>query len=182
MPGKINIHSTDIGSVSVMNRLITDMNHGPRRKNFYGRRAGTDPTNTDSETDTDAETSTFLRKRYSRSSSRKDDNLTRSLPLEASTLTLGSTTTPTNGDKHEHGQTNGNSSSSAVPSSSSGANTANNSSVAPSSSSDGSCLKPGLGDSDVAGNSGSRTNDKFVAAEMKLVRLGEDMKTQIGWN
>ena len=152
MPGKIHIRSTDIGSVSVMNKLIKDF--VPRRKN--GRRAGTDPANTDSETDTDAETNTFARKKYSRS-------LTRSLPLEASTLTLETT----NAEK----AANGNSSSSAVPSSSSGLNTANNSSVAPSSSSDGSCSKPGLVDS----MKGEEMRSKLGGVEMMLKLIKSEL-------
>merc|ERR1712096_2080 len=52
LPGKIKIHSNDIGSVSVMNRLINAEHHSSNRRKF---RKHPSVNSNDSETDTDAD-------------------------------------------------------------------------------------------------------------------------------
>jgi RB1-inducible coiled-coil protein 1 len=90
LPGKITIHSNDIASVSVLNRLISveHPSSGRRKLRKHPSAAGN---SSDSETDTDADINT---RRQNGPSKRRDrnkkaeNNLTRSLPLENSVLTL----------------------------------------------------------------------------------------------
>lgn len=96
LPGKIKINSNnDIGSMSVMNRVMAEQT-GYRMKNRSGFRRHTDDTDTDSD---EAETAGNGKSRSrirSRQKSRRDAEMTRSLPLEASTMTL--TTVKENGN------------------------------------------------------------------------------------
>jgi RB1-inducible coiled-coil protein 1 len=90
LPGKIKIHSNDIGSVSIMNRLISAEHPTTSRKKFRKHPSVTGNSN-DSETDTDADVD---HRRQNGPTKRRDrnrkeeNNLTRSLPLENSVLTL----------------------------------------------------------------------------------------------
>ena len=168
LPGKIKIQSNDIASVSVMNRLISLEQPSTGRRKFrkHSSIAGnSDDSETDTDADVDPRRPNGPTKRRDRNR-KAENNLTRSLPLENSVLTLTNSYSgkqgadgtkdniPTNGvhkapicDNVSMSHVNGRnvsvgdthiSSSSADPSSSSGCNTSV--SVAPSSSSDGSAL------------------------------------------
>ena len=168
LPGKIKIQSNDIASVSVMNRLISleQPSSGRRKFRKHSSIAGnSDDSETDTDADVDPRRPNGPTKRRDRNR-KAENNLTRSLPLENSVLTLTNSYSgkqgddgtkdniPTNGvhkapicDNVSMSHVNGRnvsvgdthiSSSSADPSSSSGCNTSV--SVAPSSSSDGSAL------------------------------------------
>ena len=169
LPGKIKIQSNDIASVSVMNRLISleQPTTGRRKFRKHSSVAGnSDDSETDTDADVDPRRPNGPTKRRDRNR-KADNNLTRSLPLENSVLTLTNSYSGKPGDedalnKASNGinkcpdnsgtsisHVNGRnvsaanveahiSSSSADPSSSSGCNTSV--SVAPSSSSDGSAL------------------------------------------
>ena len=184
LPGKIKIQSNDIASVSIMNRLISEQPPNGRRK--FRKHPSVAGNTDDSETDTDAD---IDHRRQNGPTKRRDrckkvdNNLTRSLPLESSVLTLKNSTFQPNENprnilatdckkgenenddpievRNGH-QSNGTvdnadthiSSSSADPSTSSGGNTSG--SVAPSSSSDGSALL----------NSRLKVNGVEVASEL----------------
>jgi hypothetical protein len=131
MPRKISMTTRDIGSMSVMNQLISGM-----RKQSSRMSAVSD---SDDETDNERMLNRDRTRRYSNGKKKKitsGDKLTRSLPHESVTsLTRNNGSTGFNLDLVDP------SSSSADPSSSSAGNTTGNNSVAPSSSSDGSVMK-----------------------------------------
>ena len=99
LPEKIKINSNDIGSVSVMNRLISTEYHSSNRRKL---RKHPSVSSNDSETDTDAD---FDHRRLNGTTKRKDrnrkedNNLTRSLPLENSVLTLSNSLTVKQNDQ-----------------------------------------------------------------------------------
>ena len=99
LPEKIKINSNDIGSVSVMNRLINTEYHSSNRRKL---RKHPSVNSKDSESDTDAD---YDHRRQNGPTKRKDrnrkedSNLTRSLPLETSVLTLSNSLTVNQNDQ-----------------------------------------------------------------------------------
>ena len=137
MPRKISLNTRDIGSVSVMNQLITGNGTRKISSNRMSALSDTD----ESDIDGNICVNNHRTRRFSsngknrkKSSNCKEDKLTRSLPHESVT----SLTRQTSNGFDMNNTDPGASSSSADPSSS---NTTGTNSVAPSSSSDGSVMK-----------------------------------------
>ena len=96
LPGKITIHSNDIASVSVLNRLIS-VDHPSSGRRKLRKHPSVAGNSSDSETDTDADINTRRQNGPSKRRDRNrktDNNLTRSLPLENSVLTLTNSSSP----------------------------------------------------------------------------------------
>ena len=137
MPRKISLNTRDIGSVSVMNQLITGNGTRKISSNRMSALSDTD----ESDIDGNICVNNHRTRRFSsngknrkKSSNCKEDKLTRSLPHESVTSLTRQTSTVFDMNNTDPGA----SSSSADPSSS---NTTGTNSVAPSSSSDGSVMK-----------------------------------------
>ncbi len=165
MHRKISLNTRDIGSMSVMNQLIT----GAVRKPSSARMSAISD---DSDSDDNDGQMQNRSRRYSSNGKKKkgsSDKLTRSLPHESTSIIARNNSTGFGIDLD-----NDKSTSSADPSSSSAANTTGNNSMAPSSSSgDGSVIKSQLNKLSEERNN---LNSKVQESEEKLAALQTSVK------